>query len=458
MSSWIRTAAAAPYFLTEDNEAWTPIGHNSAVSWPDLGGLFGRRGTAEAAAHLDMLRAHGVTCLRMMLEYCHREHRYLEQPVGTFKPRMVQYWDDLAGLCEERGIRLLLTPFDTFWMWRRWGRHPYNARNGGPCADRRRMLLCRGTREAIKNRLAFATERWGGSGAVFAWDLWNEIHPSYAEDSAECFADFVDDVGGFLRAHEERTHGRAHLQTLSVFTPHMSMDDRIADTVFRHPHLDFATTHFYEEGTIDDPRDTVAPAISAAKLTRTAIAECPPLRPFFDSEHGPIHTYKDRHLTLPEPFDDEYFRNIQWAHFASGAAGGSMRWPNRRPHVLTPGMHRAQLGLSRFLPLIEWRNFQRRPLRFESEHIIGCGDERQAVVWIVHPNAVGRNGTVDRRVAGRVRLGVPGLGEGEYRLTLWDMVEGEATRELRIAHDEKIEVAVKGDIAVAVRRVEGREG
>lgn len=428
------------------------MGHNSAVSWPDLGPLFGRRGSRELAAHLDLLRASGVTCLRMMLEYCHTEHRYFEQPVGRCKPMMVQYWDDLVGMCEERGLRLLLTPFDTFWMWRRWGKHPYNARNGGPCADRSRMLLCRATREAIKHRLAFATERWGGGGTVFAWDLWNEVHPAYAGNSAGCFAEFVDDVGGFLRAHEVRVHGRAHLQTMSVFTPHMVLDKRISATIFRHPGLDFANTHFYEEGTIDDPRDTVAPAVSAARLTRNAIAECPPLRPFFDSEHGPIHTYKDRHKTLPEAFDDEYFRHIQWAHFASGGAGGSMRWPNRKPHVLTDGMHRAQLGLARFLPLIDWLTFRRRRLRFDSRDTFGCGDGRQALLWMARSDAIGRGGMVERSAARRAAR-VPGLEAGEYRVTVWDTLRGEAIGERVAGHDEEFDVEIRGDVAIAVRRI-----
>ena len=49
-------------------------------------------------------------------------------------------------------------------------------------------------------------------------------------------------------------------------------------------------------------------------------------------------------------------------HFASGAASGGMRWPNRTPHALTPGMRRAQRALAGFLPLIDWLRFQRRNL------------------------------------------------------------------------------------------------
>ncbi|TIL77742.1 MAG: hypothetical protein E5Y81_12695, partial [Mesorhizobium sp.] len=43
--------------------------------------------------------------------------------------------------------------------------------------------------------------------------------------------------------------------------------------------------------------------------------------------------------TSPE-LPTEYFRHLQWAHLAAGGAGGGMRWPNRSPHVLTPGMRR----------------------------------------------------------------------------------------------------------------------
>ena len=118
---WIEVARGAPYFVTEEGVPWTPVGQNDAVTWPDLRGLFRRRDTAAVERYLGMLAAHGVTCLRLMLEYCQRESRYLEQPAGRFKPNMIQLWDDLLGGCERHGLRVLLTPFDTFWLWQRWG-------------------------------------------------------------------------------------------------------------------------------------------------------------------------------------------------------------------------------------------------------------------------------------------------------------------------------------------------
>src|SRR5207237_1345122 len=158
--------------------------------------------------------------------------------------------------------------------------------------------------------------------------------------------------------------GRSHPQTVSLFGPELTLKPHMdmATPIFRHPDLDFASLHIYASGTIDNPRNTIDAAVAMGAIVRRSLEEITDGRPFLDSEHGPIHTFKDRKKTLPEPFDDEYFAHMQWAHLASGGAGGGMRWPNRRPHTLTPGMRRAQAALSRFLPLIDWTHFRRRNL------------------------------------------------------------------------------------------------
>ena len=436
---WIQVSPNSPYFITEQGDPWTPIGQNDAITWVELRGLYKRRDIPAAESYLKYLRDHGVTCMRLMLEYSQGVRNHLEQPAGSFRPAMVQLWDDLFALCERYGLRILLTPFDTFWLWIKWKQHPYNRANGGPCANRTEILLCRDTREAIKTRLAFATARWGGSGALFAWDLWNEIHPSHAQDSAECFSEFIDEISSFVRAKEIALHGRAHPQTVSVFGPHMVLDKRIPETIFRHPSLDFASTHFYEEGTIDHPRNTVDAALSTARLMREALAELRDDRPFMDSEHGPIHTYKDHHRTLPEPFDDEYFRHIQWAHVCAGGAGGGMRWPNRSPHTLTRGMRQAQRGLASFLPLIDWECFRRRNLNEEvrvegqAVKVVASGDTNQALAWLIRTDQIGKDHML-RRDATPVSttLTLPGLQPGRYRITAWDTLNGHPVQQFTI--------------------------
>ena len=110
---WIKVADGAPYFVTETGEPWTPVGQNDAISWDELAGLFRRRDLPAVEAHLRHLADHGVTCLRLMLEYAQVRNRYIERPLGRFVPAMVRLWDDLFGLCEKaQGVEGGFCPAD----------------------------------------------------------------------------------------------------------------------------------------------------------------------------------------------------------------------------------------------------------------------------------------------------------------------------------------------------------
>jgi hypothetical protein len=470
---WITTVPGIPYFQTEDGQPWHPIGHNDAISWIELNPLFGRKDVPKVEAYLAKLAAHGVTVLRLMLEYAQVRHRYFETQPGKWSRNVVQFWDDLFALCEKHGLRILLTPFDTFWMWVKFKHHPYNRKHGGTLEHPSKALLCRETRKCIKERLTFAAERWGGSGALFAWDVWNEIHPAQADMSAEPFLEFIEDLSTHLRAVETAKFGRAHPQTVSLFGPelrwraHMKMEHAI----YRHPALDFATIHIYEEGTIDHPKNTVDAAIGMGRIVKESLAEISDQRPFFDSEHGPIHTFKDFRRTLPEPFDDEYFRHMQWAHLASGGAGGGMRWPNRRVHILTAGMHVAQRGLAGFLPHLDWLRFSRvniadqlqicddahREVGPKKMARFGCASADQAVLYLLRRDTLLKSGRSALRAAPiLVRVRVPGLSVGEYRVQSWDTRSGTSAGCSQQHLGPECEIALPAfgeDLAVAVQKI-----
>ena len=389
MLPWIKTYPGHSYFFTETGDNWIPVGQNDAITWPDLKGLFKNKNAQQAEDYFKMLHEHGVNCMRLMMEYCHTENRYLENPAGNFQPNMVALWDNMFSLAEKYRIRFLLTPFDTFWMRRRWKHHPYNKKNGGPCSTTTQWLLSPEMRSAIKKRFAFFTERWGAGGTIFGWDLWNEIHPVHARNEVTRLSHYIEDIGEYVRNKEVELFGKAHLQTVSFYGTSLLNNHHIASMALRHPVLDFATIHFYDEPAIDRPKNTVDAAITTAKLTREVLAEINDNRPFFDTEHGPIFTFNNKRITLKETFDDEYFHNMQWAHFASGGAGGGMRWPYRNPHTLTAGMRKRQHSLAKFVQLVEWKTFKRESLNQEivlsNEHLLpfSCGNNEQAIVWLL---------------------------------------------------------------------------
>jgi mannan endo-1,4-beta-mannosidase len=394
-----------------------------------------------------------------MLEYCETEHRYIEKPIGSFNSRLVQFWDDLFALCERTGIRILLTPFDTFFTWTRWKWHPYNEKNGGPCSGPGELLSSPKSIEAIKNRIEFATRRWGGGPALFAWDIWNEMHPAHAGGKVEFLRAFVSNIAPWLKSLEMQLHGRRHPITASVFGPELGASPGLREVIFRHPDLDFANIHLYERGTIDKPANTVAPAIATGRLMQAAADEITDQRPLFDSEHGPIHGFMDKKIVLPVAFDDEYFRHIQWAHLASGGAGGGMRWPNRHPHVLTSGMRRAQSHLHAFLPLISWAQFNRRclnnNLRFSRKGVSGfaCGDERQVLLWLLRTDAISQSGLIKPDVKPVNLTVVCPATDGQYSVRLYDTKHGRQTAKLSLtASFGRLAIPVRAfgaDIAIA---------
>jgi hypothetical protein len=465
---WVRLGPGRRYFETEDGDPFLIIGQNDALTWPELEGLLGRRDVPGVERHLAWLAAHGVTTLRLMLEYV-GDGLYLERSCGEFDEVTVQAIDDLIRLSERQGLRLLLTPFDTFFTWVMWDDHPYNAGRGGPCRERIDLLTHPEGMSAVKRRVAFAVERWGGSGAVFAWDLWNELGHHHGVDDARRLAmrshelgPIVSELSSFVRGLERRAFGKAHLQTISHFGPEPK--GALADLIFRHPDLDFATTHVYEPGAIDSPSNTVAAADAMAGWVRHALAEIRDGRPFTDSETGPIHAYKDLGITLPEDFDAAYFRHMAWAHLASGGAGGGMRWPNRHPHTLTPGMRHAQAVMGEFSRLVDWPNFASRnisrEIRAEPDSLLayGCADDRQAVVWVLRDrDSLGGEGHLPfRPLLQGASIELPEMVPGTYRVTALDTHIGHVLADETRAFDARPRLPLppfRHDLAVAVRRV-----
>jgi hypothetical protein len=141
-----------------------------------------------------------------------------------------------------------------------------------------------------------------------------------------------------------------------------------------------------------------------------------------------------------------------------------MRWPNRHPHVLTHGMRAAQRSLADFVELIDWAQFRRRNLNHELQlstpafATFACGDEAQAVVWLLRQDSVTKRGIMRKDTKPlTVQLTIPGLQDGQYTVHLWDTRAGHALGQLHLqATDGQLPIElpqVRADVALAVVRV-----
>jgi mannan endo-1,4-beta-mannosidase len=117
-----------------------------------------------------------------------------------------------------------------------------------------------------------------------------------------------------------------------------------------------------------------------------------------------------------------------------------------------------------FLELMDWPAFRRRNLNGEIElHTAGltvcaCGDEGQAVVWLLRTDALAADGRL-REDAPPLDAGlrVPGLAPGRYSVVRWDTRRGaEAGRaEVEAGADGLVltDIPVATDLALAIRLI-----
>lgn len=414
----ISVAPGGRYFVDEAGQGFLVIGQNDGTPWPGLATLLNGASPEATEAYIMDLRAHGITVSRVMIEYSQAPHSYLENPVGTFSPSVVAFWDQFITLAEKHGLYLLLTPYDTFWQAKNWGAYPYNGARGGPCPSTRDWLTGEACLEAQKNRWRFILDHWGGSPNIFAWDLMNEID-IWWDATAREIETYVDTMAAFVRDYETEKWGRAHM--ISVSSAASVPTGRLGRIIFNHPALDFANTHLYLGPEIKNPQDPIGAGPLMAGGVTLALAEIQDNRPYFDSESGPID-----HWIVDAAFDKEYHHNMSWAHLAAGGAGSGMRWPYTDPHWILPELRDNLLGLARYASTIDWAHFLSKNVSRQIEPDtravvpVGCSDGQTAVIWLLLDT---------RREEASALAGVEVviedvLADGSYSVEWWETYEG----------------------------------
>ncbi len=447
---YISRTANGRYFQDEDGKGFVVIGHNDAITWLGLEELLeGDPNPTER--YVADLRAHGITVSRIMLEYAQERRGWLEDPVGVFSPKVVRFWDRFIPIAERHGLYLLLTPYDTFWQVLHWREYPYNQARGGPIARKSDWLTAKASIAAHKRRWEFVIQRWGGSPNIMAWDVMNEIDLYWSGNPTQ-IGRYVSEIAAHIRALELHYWGKTHLITVSSATA--VPQGELGEVIYNHPDIDFVNTHLYSGAGIKAPTDTIEGALNFSRGVAASLEVMRYVRPYFDSESGPIDAWIWDHQ-----LDAQYHHNMSFAHLAAGGAGSGMRWPYSLPHHLLPAMRDNLKSLARFAATIEWGRFSSRNIdawvRVSDECVIaiGCGDSHRLILWLCCDKR--------RRMAGGLAEAWVEvrdiLTDSRYRVDLWVTKGGQRYHSLdTVVEDGKLAFALAmpgyavDDIAISV--------
>ena len=366
------------YFQHSDGSPLIPIGYNHNPDWPEFEESNPERPVydpSETSHYMAHLKASGVNVLRMMLETPPTGN--LEDPIGTFSPEHVRWLDTIILAARKNDIKLIVTPWDTFWMNLRFDTTPYNPALGGTLNQKIDFITSPILRAQEKRRIRFIIDRWGNSGTIFSWELLNEADLWWGETPVQLH-EWIADMAAFAKSYESKKWHRNHLLNVSIAEP--MPKGALGLDAYGLSVLDYATTHLYI-GPARAPTEAVGPALAIREGVIYSLGHISDMRPYMDTENGPIDHWIDS-----EKLDDDVFLGMIWAHLASGAAGSGFRWPYRNPHHLTEGMLSELKAMSVFAQKVPWRSLAGTRSTFNSlgekgTATCGFGTRQTAVTW-----------------------------------------------------------------------------
>ncbi len=348
----VRVMPGGRLFVDARGRPFIPIGGNQNPDWPDFERADPKREDYDprrADAYGAKLRANGVNLIRLMVDTPLTGS--LEDTVGVFSPEHMMWLDTVVASARKHGVRLMVTPYDTFWMNLRPELSPYWKANGGPLDPARKIEWYTSPvlREAQKRRNHWLIDRYGNLDTIFVWEPMNEADVWWGAKPGEIAA-WTADVVADARVYQLKRWGVPRL--LSVSTGEPMPREGLGEYAYRSPDLDIANTHLYigaGRKAPDDPADVVG---AESEGVRHAIGEIRDARPYMDTENGPIDAW-----IADEWLDNAMFHDQVWAHLASGGAGSGLRWPYRTPHRITDGMLDHLRRMRAFADAVDWTRF-----------------------------------------------------------------------------------------------------
>ncbi|MCL4180623.1 MAG: DUF5060 domain-containing protein [Verrucomicrobia bacterium] len=203
----VRIAANQRHFETGDGQALPLIGH--CVCWHH------RRGTFDFDDWFGAMAAAGENYARLWMSPWALGIE--AEPDTGVNYRLDRAWqlDHVFGLAEQHGTYLMLC-FDYHGMFEttpdywggndNWKLNPYNAANGGPCANQNEFFTKPEARAMYQKRLRYLIARYGHSPNLLAWQFFNELDNVYSHLQPADVAAWHAVMGDWLKSNDPWRH------------------------------------------------------------------------------------------------------------------------------------------------------------------------------------------------------------------------------------------------------------
>ena len=247
-------------FLRSDGKPFSPVGANLAWAPADRTDYYRRAIPAFARANLNWMRVWMVHWSGLNLDWLPADMGPSPKP-GGLDPRVAANWDQLLAAAEASGVYLQIV-FQHHGQFTtgansEWAANPWNAANpGGFLSTPAEFFTSPGARLMTTLKYRYIVARWGWSPAVFAWELFNEVHWVDAIDKQK-------DIAAVARWHDAMA---AVIRSVDVYHHLITTStENLASPIYAS--MDFYQPHLYAANLLAGARSYATPA---AALDRPA--------------------------------------------------------------------------------------------------------------------------------------------------------------------------------------------
>ena len=226
-----------------------------------------------------------------------------------YKQNNAFYIDYIVEKCKEQGVYMMFCINHhgqvSSTVNPNWNENPYNAANGGPCAQTWNFFDNATAKNLHKNRLRYIVARWGYSTQIMSWELFNEVSytDSYTSSTVKtAVRDWHVEMSQFLKQKDPAKH--------LVTTSFGSNED---PTLWQKPEMDFTQNHAYT--------DAANIELILSEISRNNVKTYS--KPSLNGEFG-INA-SNSSLTTIDP-NGIHIHNAIWATALSGAMGAAGTW------------------------------------------------------------------------------------------------------------------------------------